>query len=291
MSEEILINFTPQETRVAVMQQGVVAGTAHRAHGQPRAGRQRLSRAHRAAFCPACSRPSSTSGWSAPPSCTSPTSGSRARTASERASERPIERMLFEGQSLVVQVVKDPIGTKGARLLTQISIAGRMLVYLPQEKHIGISQRIENEAEREALREQTRAPGAGGRTGRLHRAHHGRERHRRGTRHRHRLPAQDLARHPRQGARLRAADAALSGTLARPARAARFRQSRNGAHRRRLARELPAHDGLRRRIHADGARRCSSTTPASARCSTCTASRTKSSTRWPAASISSRAAT
>ena len=66
---------------------------------------------------------------------------------------RPIERILSEGQTIVVQVIKDPIGTKGARLSTQISIAGRMLVYLPQEKHIGVSQRIENEVEREALRE------------------------------------------------------------------------------------------------------------------------------------------
>ncbi|MBS1138209.1 MAG: cafA, partial [Proteobacteria bacterium] len=65
---------------------------------------------------------------------------------------RPIERLLAEGQNLVVQVLKDPIGTKGARLSTQISIAGRLLVYLPQEKHIGISQRIENESDREALR-------------------------------------------------------------------------------------------------------------------------------------------
>jgi ribonuclease G len=53
----------------------------------------------------------------------------------------------------MVQVVKDPIGTKGARLSTQISIAGRMLVYLPQDSHIGISQRIENEAERISLKE------------------------------------------------------------------------------------------------------------------------------------------
>jgi ribonuclease G len=53
---------------------------------------------------------------------------------------------------LTVQVIKDPIGTKGARLSTQISIAGRMLVYLPQDKHIGISQKIEKEADREALR-------------------------------------------------------------------------------------------------------------------------------------------
>jgi ribonuclease G len=52
-----------------------------------------------------------------------------------------------------VQVIKDPIGTKGARLSTQISIAGRLLVYLPQDPHIGISQRIEDEAEREHLRE------------------------------------------------------------------------------------------------------------------------------------------
>jgi ribonuclease G len=65
----------------------------------------------------------------------------------------PIEKMLFEGQPLIVQVIKDPIGTKGARLSTQISIAGRMLVHLPQDSHIGISQRIEKESEREYLRE------------------------------------------------------------------------------------------------------------------------------------------
>ena len=52
-----------------------------------------------------------------------------------------------------MQVIKDPIGTKGARLSTQISIAGRMLVYLPQDPHIGISQRIEDESGRQALRE------------------------------------------------------------------------------------------------------------------------------------------
>ena len=52
-----------------------------------------------------------------------------------------------------MQVVKDPIGTKGARLSTQISMAGRFLVYLPQESHIGISQRIDDEEERQHLRE------------------------------------------------------------------------------------------------------------------------------------------
>jgi ribonuclease G len=67
--------------------------------------------------------------------------------------ERPIEQILHESQSIMVQVIKDPIGTKGARLSTQISFAGRYLVYLPQETHIGISQKIEGEEERELLRQ------------------------------------------------------------------------------------------------------------------------------------------
>src|SRR5258708_36684984 len=70
---------------------------------------------------------------------------------SERAP--PIERLLRQGDVTLVQVIKDPIGTKGARLSTQISLAGRMLVYLPQDSHIGVSQRIEDEAERTHLRE------------------------------------------------------------------------------------------------------------------------------------------
>jgi ribonuclease G len=45
----------------------------------------------------------------------------------------------------MVQVIKDPIGTKGARLSTQISIAGRLLVFLPQDDHIGVSQKIPQE--------------------------------------------------------------------------------------------------------------------------------------------------
>ena len=65
----------------------------------------------------------------------------------------PIQAVLHEGQSLMVQVIKEPIGTKGARLTAQISIAGRFLVYLPQQEHIGVSQRIEDEAEREQLKQ------------------------------------------------------------------------------------------------------------------------------------------
>ena len=62
-----------------------------------------------------------------------------------------IAQLLREGQMLVVQVVKEPISSKGARLTTHLSIASRYLVYMPRNKHLGISQRIENEEERDRL--------------------------------------------------------------------------------------------------------------------------------------------
>ena len=73
---------------------------------------------------------------------------------SEAARRQPdaITSLLHEGQSLVVQVTKDPIGTKGARLTTHLSIPSRYLVFMPETQHVGISQRIEDEAERERLR-------------------------------------------------------------------------------------------------------------------------------------------
>ncbi len=63
-----------------------------------------------------------------------------------------INELLHEGQSLLVQVVKDPIGTKGARLTTSISVPSRYLVYMPNSSLIGISVKIEDEEERERLR-------------------------------------------------------------------------------------------------------------------------------------------
>ena len=149
MNEEILINVTPQETRVAVIQQGV----AQELHVERTTGRGMVGNIYlgvvsrvlpgmqsafiqigldRAAFLHVADI------WDH-------------RQNAEPS--KPIERLLHEGEKLLVQVIKDPIGTKGARLSTQISIAGRLLVYLPQEFHIGISQRIEDEAERAHLRE------------------------------------------------------------------------------------------------------------------------------------------
>jgi ribonuclease G len=69
----------------------------------------------------------------------------------------PIERLVYEGQTLMVQVIKDAIGSKGARLSTQISIAGRLLVFLPQDRHIGISQKIGSPELREQLRQRMMA--------------------------------------------------------------------------------------------------------------------------------------
>ncbi|MGZ5817847.1 MAG: ribonuclease G [Burkholderiaceae bacterium] len=151
MSEDILINITPQETRVALMVQGAVQELhIERTLSRGIAGNIYLGKVvrvlpgmqsafieiglGRAAFLHVADI------WAA-------------RTNdSPNSAPTPIEKILFDGQSLMVQVIKDPIGTKGARLSTQISIAGRMLVYLPQDPHIGISQRIENEVERENLR-------------------------------------------------------------------------------------------------------------------------------------------
>ncbi len=66
---------------------------------------------------------------------------------------RSIQQLLHEGQELMVQVSKDPISTKGARVTNHISIAGRYLVYIPLVEHIGVSRRITNEEERERLKE------------------------------------------------------------------------------------------------------------------------------------------
>jgi ribonuclease G len=70
-----------------------------------------------------------------------------------RAPRAPIEERLKKGQEILVQVSKEPIGTKGARVTSHISLPGRYLVYMPDTQHIGISRRIEDPAERDRLRE------------------------------------------------------------------------------------------------------------------------------------------
>src|SRR5262249_3042791 len=148
VSEEILVNVTPQETRVAVLAAGQVQELmVERAASRGLVGNIYMGRVARVL-------PGMQSAF--------------VETGLERAgflhvadiraerkngdAPRPIEKILAEGQPILVQVLKDPLGTKGARLTTQVSIAGRLLVHLPHDPHIGISQRIEDEAGRAALR-------------------------------------------------------------------------------------------------------------------------------------------
>ncbi len=164
MNEQILINVTPQETRVAIMEQGTVQELhVERASNRGLVGNIYLGRVGRvlpgmqsafieigltrAAFLHVADI------WAGQKSA----EGHINNNGGKAPEQKPIEKLLQEGQTLVVQVIKDPIGSKGARLSTQISIAGRLLVYLPGDHHIGISQRIEDEAEREQLREKVHA--------------------------------------------------------------------------------------------------------------------------------------
>jgi ribonuclease G len=156
VTEEILVNVTPQETRVAVIEQGVTQEVhIERASSRGLVGNITMGRVVRvlpgmqSAFI-------DIGGERAAFLHVADMRGHRHNGGQGGEPVTPIERLLGEGQNLMVQVVKDPIGTKGARLSTQVSIAGRFLVYLPQDSHIGISQRIEDEEERAHLREKLR---------------------------------------------------------------------------------------------------------------------------------------
>lgn len=151
MGQEILINVAPQETRVAILEEGV----AQELHIERNSSLGIVGNVYRGTVCRVL--PGMQSAF--------------VEIGLQRAAflhvadimechvedgdmtiERPIQEVLREGQSIIVQVVKEPLGTKGARLTTEISIAGRFLVYLPYQTHIGVSQRIEAEEEREFLR-------------------------------------------------------------------------------------------------------------------------------------------
>lgn len=152
MSEEILMNITPMESRVALVENGVlqeiyiersrsrgIVGNIYKGKvvrvlpGMQAAfvdiGLERAAFIHASEIAP------------------------RSDKNGDEGSERPIYELVHEGQSLVVQVTKDPLGTKGARLTTHVSIPARYLVHMPGNSHVGISLRIEDAEERERLRQ------------------------------------------------------------------------------------------------------------------------------------------
>jgi ribonuclease G len=153
MSEEILINVTPTETRVAVVENGMLQevslernshlgylgniykGTVSRVLPGMQAafidiGLDRTAFLHASDIYKL----------------------EREQTPDELPPEPPITSLVREGEPVVVQVIKDPLGTKGARLTTNLSIPSRFLVLLPDSETIAISLRIEDEAERKRLK-------------------------------------------------------------------------------------------------------------------------------------------
>ena len=181
MTEEILVNVTPRETRVAVVENGMlqelhiergwrrgVVGNIYKGKvqrvmpgmqaafveiGLDRAAFLHANDIFRASVAPAIE----TALASTEPALDADPAAAVAPPAAMPQSNGhvpvpPITELLREGQDIVVQVVKDPIGSKGARLTTQISIPSRYLVLLPQSKVIGVSSRIEDEAERQRLK-------------------------------------------------------------------------------------------------------------------------------------------
>ncbi len=151
MNQEILINVTPQETRVAVMELGVV----QELHIERSTSLGLVGNVYRGVVCrvlPGMQSAFVEIGLQRAAFLHAGDIQECQQAADETKAPLPIQSVLHESQTVMVQVIKEPIGSKGARLTTQISIAGRFLVYLPQQAHIGVSQRIEDEAEREALK-------------------------------------------------------------------------------------------------------------------------------------------
>ena len=150
MSEEILINVTPRETRVAVIGAGVVQELLiERSASRGLVGNVYMGRVAR--VLPGMQSAFVEIGLDRAAFLHVADIWELRKPGGEPG--KPIEKILAEGQPVLVQVVKDPLGSKGARLSTQISIAGRLLVYLPHDPHIGISQKIEDESGRAQLRD------------------------------------------------------------------------------------------------------------------------------------------
>ena len=156
MSSELLINVTPSESRIALIENGVLQEIQVEREGNLGiVGNIYLGKVSRvlpgmqaafvdiglekAAFLHASDIVNSTS-------------------IAEGVDDQPLKKvqdireLVRQGQFIMVQVVKDPLGTKGARLTTDITIPSRYLVFMPDATHVGVSQRIETEEERSRLK-------------------------------------------------------------------------------------------------------------------------------------------
>lgn len=153
MSEEILVNFGPTETRAALVENGVLQEVyVERARSKGYVGNiykgkvVRVLPGMQAAFV---NIGQERAGFIQVADIAPLNENGHEVRSNE---DTDIRTLLHEGQSILVQVTKDPIGTKGARLTTHLSVSARYLVYMPHTDHIGVSNRIEDDAERERLK-------------------------------------------------------------------------------------------------------------------------------------------
>ena len=244
MTEEILINVTPQETRVAVIQQGVVQEL-------------HVERIRRAAW-------SATSTWGASSRVLPGMQSAFIDIGCDRAAflhvadiwehrqdgedAKPIEKLLAEGQQ--------PAGAGRSRIRSAPRARGSPRRSASPAASWSISRRNRTSASPSASRTRPSATSCASDCsscsrpeddGRLHHPHHGGNRERPETALRHRIPAQDLERHPGKGHARERPRAAVPGPQPQPARAARLRERRNRAHSGRFARNISEAARLRRR--------------------------------------------
>lgn len=158
MSEEILINVTPVETRVATVENGVLQEVyIERSRSKGIVGNiyqgkvVRVLPGMQAAFVDIGLERTGFIHAS-----------DVAALDSDTAEHADIRTKIREGQQLTVQVTKDPMGTKGARLTTRLSVSSRFLVFMSGAAHIGVSHRIDDEEERQRLRELVESVAGGG---------------------------------------------------------------------------------------------------------------------------------
>ena len=152
MAEEILVNVTPQETRVAFVENGVLQELViERTRRRGFVGNLYLGRVNR--VLPGMGAAFVDIGLQRAAFLHVSDIVSADRRKQDTGLEVSIEQAVHEGQQLLVQVAKEPLGTKGARLTTYVSIPSRYLVFMPDTNSLGISQRIEQEDERRRLRD------------------------------------------------------------------------------------------------------------------------------------------
>ncbi len=156
MSEEILINVTPQETRVAFVENGVLQ-EVHIERAQKRGLVGNIYKGKVCRILPGMQAAFIDVGLERTAflhaaDIASPSAEPKTKVENGRSHE-DISSLLREGQEVVVQVIKDPMGSKGARLTTQVSIPSRYLVFMPGTTHIGVSQKIDSEEERQRLKD------------------------------------------------------------------------------------------------------------------------------------------